>query len=38
MTTDKELKEIYNFYKDCKEGFVTGTVMLLSHLQVQNLL
>tara|TARA_B100002019_G_scaffold151092_1_gene130128 strand:+ start:1066 stop:1293 length:228 start_codon:yes stop_codon:yes gene_type:complete len=23
MTTDKELKEIYNFYKDCKEGFVT---------------
>ena len=23
MTTDKELKEIYNFYKDCEEGFVT---------------
>jgi hypothetical protein len=23
MTTDKELKEIYNFYKDCDEGFVT---------------
>jgi hypothetical protein len=23
MTTDKELKEIYNFYKDCSDGFVT---------------
>ena len=23
MTTDKELKEIYNFYKDCEDGFVT---------------
>ena len=23
MITDKELKEVYNFYKDCKEGFVT---------------
>ncbi len=23
MTTDKELKEVYNFYKDCSEGFVT---------------
>ena len=23
MTTDKELKEVYNFYKDCKQGFVT---------------
>lgn len=21
--TDKELKEIYNFYKNCSEGFVT---------------
>ncbi len=23
MTTDKELKEVYNFYKNCSRGFVT---------------
>ena len=23
MTTEKELKQIYNFYKDCEHGFAT---------------
>ena len=23
MTTEKELREVYNFYKDCTNGFVT---------------
>ena len=24
MTTEKELKQIYNFYKDCEHGFATN--------------